>query len=271
MDGSVNRSDYAGGGIIVERSDAIARIIFNRPERMNSMTLAMWEALASITKALADETNVRVVTFEGAGGRAFVSGADITEFGMIRADPDSATRYNRAVHDALGGIAALPVPSLALVEGYCIGGGLEIALSCDLRLASETAVFAITPARLGLGFSYDGVALIERVAGARAAADLLFTARKVPAQEAKDLGLCERVFAADTFAVSSRAEAQTIMENAPLTIRAIKAALIELRRADAERDRTTVDRLVAICAESDDYSEGRAAFAEKRKPSFRGR
>ncbi len=272
MDGTMTqRTDLADGDLIVERTGGIAQLIFNRPERMNAMTLASWQALADLTRDLVGDSSLRVVSFEGAGGKAFVSGADITEFESVRADPDTARRYDEAVHTALTGIAQLPVPTVALVEGYCIGGGLEIALSCDLRIASDNAQFAITPAKLGLGFSYDSVALIERVASATTAADLLFSARRVGAGEAKALRLCERVIDAEEFPKASRAAVSAIAGNAPLTIRAIKAALLDLRKPVGDRDRAPVDELVAACIDSDDYREGRAAFAEKRRPRFEGR
>lgn len=263
--------DHAGGALLVERRDGILRVIFNAPERLNAVNLACWEALGTLCREVAGDDSIRVVTFEGAGGRAFVSGADIAEFDTMRADPASGAHYDRAVHEALSGIASLPVPSLALVEGYCIGGGLEIAFACDIRLASETAQFALTPAKLGLGFDYDGIALIERVAGEALAADLLFTARRMTAEEAHMRGICSRVVAADSFATEGRALAERIAGNAPLTIRAIKAGLLDLRRAPADRQRGRVDAMVRACLESDDYREGRAAFAEKRKPGFTGR
>lgn len=271
MDGTVTvRTQHADGDLIVERTDAIARVIFNRPERMNAMTLASWEALAQLTHAFSGDPSLRVFTFEGAGGRAFVSGADISEFDDIRSRPDAAARYNEAVHAALDGIAKLPVPSLALINGYCIGGGLEIALSCDIRIASDTSTFALTPAKLGLGFGYAGTELIARVAGAQTAADLIFSGRRVPAREALTLRLCERLFASENFEEEARAAAQEIASNAPLTIRAVKAALIDMRRPRSQRNQQSVDRLVAACTESQDYREGRRAFAEKRNPEFKG-
>ena len=181
-------TSFAEGALLLEREGGIARIVFNRPERMNAMTFASWSALADVAAMLAEDDTLRVVSVEGAGERAFVSGADITEFEDIRSRPDTAAAYDRAVHDALNALSSLPVPSVALIRGYCIGGGLEIALSCDMRIAASDAQFAITPAKLGLGFGYDGVTLITRNTGAAVAADLLFSARRV------DAGLTYRAF-----------------------------------------------------------------------------
>ena len=265
-----DRSEYAGGALILERTDGVARVIFNRPERLNAMSLNSWEGLVEVMDTFGADRSLRVVTLEGAGGRSFVSGADISEFDTIRSNPDTAAHYDAVVHAALEGIATLPVPSLALIDGYCIGGGLEIALSCDIRIASETAVFALTPAKLGLGYSYYGIELIERVAGAATAADLLFSGRRVKADEAHALGLCERVYAAEGFDEASLAAVVEIAANAPLTIRSAKAALLDLRKPPSDRNREHVNSMIAACTESDDYREGRSAFAQKRRPEFKG-
>ena len=263
--------ELAGGRLLAWREPGgVAHLRFNNPDRLNAMSLAMWEGLGDTCAALAEDGDVRIVVLSGAGGRAFVSGADISEFGEARTGVEAAARYNAAVARAEAALAALPMPSLAAIRGYCIGGGLGIALRCDLRLCTEGARFAIPAARLGLGYGPDGVKALADVVGPAAAADLLYTARQVGAEEALRIGLVGRVAADDALDAAVEQTAGRIAGNAPLTLRAVKAALHDLRRPEAERDPARVQALVAACFDSADYREGQAAFAEKRKPEFRG-
>jgi enoyl-CoA hydratase len=243
-------------------------IRFDNPARLNAMTLGMWQALGDVSTGLAPET--RVVVLTGTGDRAFVSGADISEFASLRRTPEQVTAYNATVHRALSALADLPMPVIARISGYCIGGGLEIATRCDLRLASQTARFAFTPAKLGLAVAADEVAALAALIGPSATADLLYTARQAQADEALRWGLVNAVLPEPELAGATEALAARIAGNAPLTIRAVKAAL----RAGPDPDAATRARiadLVRACYDSADYAEGQAAFAEKRAPVFRGR
>ena len=264
------RQDYANGRLQLTRRSGIAAITFNAPDKHNAMSLGMWQALGEICEALATDNSLRVLTLTGAGDRAFVAGADISEFGETRSDASKAAAYGAAVAHAEDALEALPVPTLALIRGYCIGGGLGIAMRCDLRLARDDARFAITPAKLGLGYGYDGVAQLHRRLGHALTADVLFSGRKLSADEAHAKGICDFVYPRGSFDAACADYVSTLASNAPLTIRAVKYALIELAKLEGGRDRAAADALVRSCFDSADYAEGQRAFAEKRTPRFEG-
>lgn len=262
--------DHANGRLLLARTGGVAAITFNAPDKHNAMTLGMWQALGEICESLARDDSLRVLTLTGAGDRAFVAGADISEFGETRKDAASAAAYGAAVAHAEETLEALPIPTLALIRGYCIGGGLAIAMRCDLRLAREDARFAITPAKLSLGYGYDGVAQLHRRLGHAVTADLLFSGRKLSADAALAKGICDFVHPRDSFEAACTEYVDTLAGNAPLTIRAVKSALNVLAKPVDARDRSATDALVASCFDSADYAEGQRAFAEKRAPRFEG-
>jgi enoyl-CoA hydratase len=262
---------YAGGHLRVQRTEGVVAIIFDNPKKLNAMNLSMWQALGDVCSALAGDETVRVLTLEGSGEKAFVVGADISEFGETRSDARSAALYGAAVERAERALEDMPVPTLALLRGYCIGGGFGIAMRCDLRLARDDARFAITPAKLGLGYGFDGIASLFQRLGHATSADMLFSGRKLGADEALAKGVCDFVFPATQFEAESAAYITCLANNAPLTIRAAKAALRTLALPDAQQDRGAVDALVAACFDSADYAEGQRAFAEKRAPDFKGK
>lgn len=257
--------------LLCDVTDGVARVTFNNPEKHNALSLAIRAALPGTLSAIAADASVRVVVVTGAGGRAFVSGADISEFGEQRTSPDARAEYDRGFDAINRAWAELPVPVIAMIRGYCIGGGLLTALQADIRVASDDAQFAIPAARLGLGYSYPGVEALLGVVGPSHTAEILFSARRFGAAEALAMGLVNRVVPGDALEDTVEELAAAIAANAPLTVAAAKAALREARRPADRRDLARVEALVDACYHSADYLEGQAAFAEKRTPRFTGR
>lgn len=256
--------------ILTRRDGHVAHIVFNNPARHNAMSLSMWRGLAAGLAGMADDPAVRVVVLSGAGGRAFVSGADISEFGEQRDSPEAVVAYNRAVDEAEAAVTGFPKPVLAKIAGYCLGGGVGIALGCDIRICSDGATFGIPAGRLGLGYGAEGVARLVQVVGPAAAAEIFMTAERFGAAEALRLGLVNRVVPAAELDNRADALAQVIAANAPLTMQAFKAALGACAGHPDPARAERVGRLVEACYASADYAEGRRAFAERRAPVFRG-
>lgn len=259
--------------ILAHVQDGIGWITFNHPERRNAMSLDMWTGLAIAAQALGSDPAVRVVVLRGAGGKAFVSGADISEFEAHRADAAQKKTYDEVAARGYAGLAGLNKPLIAMIEGYCAGGGLAIALTADIRFATTGSRFAIPAARLGLGYDYRGLSALARLVGPSAAKDILFSARFVEPAEALRMGLVNFVAEAAQLEDQVRAYAARIAANAPLTVHAAKAAmrLFEQYSDGADAQQTaSVAALVAHCFDSNDYKEGRRAFMEKRTPQFKG-
>ncbi len=257
--------------ILVEREGHVARVILNRPERRNALSFAAWQSLAASFDNLAADPQVRVIVLTGAGGRAFCAGNDISEFAEKRSTPEQVAAYDAVVAHAYEVIQGLDKPLVARVRGSAVGGGFELVQLCDLRIAGAGARFAMTPARLGLGYTLDDVQLLVDRIGAGAAREMLFTGRLFDAAEAERLGFVNRVVPDADLDSAVDACAAEIAANAPLSIRAIKVAIGEALKPSAERDRARCDALAAACNESEDYREGQRAFAERRAPEFRGR
>ncbi|MGF7160820.1 enoyl-CoA hydratase/carnithine racemase [Rhodoligotrophos appendicifer] len=253
----------------LEKFRQIARLTIDNEARRNAMTLEMWEQLADLVVEAGDDPETRLIVLTGAGDRAFCAGADISQFAEKR-QADGAAAYDIAVARAQSTLFAAAKPTIAIIHGACHGGGVGLALCCDLRLATSDAHFRIPAARLGLGYAFSNVELVVQRLGVSGAADLLFSSRKINAAEALRLGIVTNLFD-DVDAKGSISEyVQMIAENAPLTLLAVKGALLELAKPEAERNRDRVDSLVAACIESRDYAEGQAAFREKRQPQFSG-
>ena len=257
--------------MIAEISEGIGWVIYNNPKRLNAVSLEMTEALPVIYDTFEQRDDVRVVVVRGAGDRAFVSGADISEFEKSRSSEESRRIFDEKGKIAAARAEALTKPVIAMIRGYCIGGGLMAALKADIRIASDDAQFGIPAARLGLGYGYGGVTALVNLVGPAAANEILFSARRFSADEALRMGLVNRVVAASALESTVVELARTIAENAPLTVRAAKLAIRECTRDAADRDLAAVERLVEACFLSDDYVEGRRAFMEKRRPAFQGR
>jgi enoyl-CoA hydratase/carnithine racemase len=269
----MSNTDYATGTERVQAwlDASTLHIRFNNPARHNALSVDMWEAVPPLLAQARGDDRVRLVVFSGAGEKAFVSGADISQFEDMRAAREAVTRYEAMAEEALTGIADFPKPTLACIRGYCIGGGVNVAIACDIRIASDDAVFAIPAARLGLGYRYSAMKNLVDLVGPGVAKDLFFTARRVDAAEARALGLISRVATADGLDALLAEYTGAMADNAPLTIAAAKAITREILKPSPELDMALCTSLIRGCFESADYTEGRTAFMQKRKPVFTGR
>lgn len=246
-------------------------IRFNNPARHNALSVDMWEAVPKLLAQAEGDDQIRLVVFSGAGEKAFVSGADISQFEDMRAAKEAVRHYEAMAEEALMSIYNCRKPTLACIRGYCIGGGVNVAISCDIRIAATDAVFSIPAARLGLGYRYSAVKNLVDLIGPGAAKDLFFTARKIDAQEAKGYGLVSRVAPPEELEALLAEYTGALAQNAPLTIHAAKEIMAEMLKASPDVDLDRCRALIVKCFESEDYAEGRKAFMEKRKPAFKGR
>lgn len=257
--------------LIIEKSSGVGHIRLNQPEKRNAISYEMWTGIADTLDAFESDDEVRVIVLSGEGGKAFSAGADISQFEKKRGTTDAIAEYNAAVKQAYRRLTDVLKPTIAKIEGFCIGGGAGTALCCDLRIASDDSTFGIPAAKLGLGYGYDSLKPLVDLVGPSHAKEILFTARRFNAMEAYDMGLVDRVLPRgelDSFIDDYTA---TIAGNAPLTIKACKQIIAEITKDADKRDVDFCQRLVDECYASEDYKEGRTAFMEKRKPAFRGK
>jgi enoyl-CoA hydratase len=257
--------------ILSRTNGRVGYIVFNNPERHNAMSLDMWAASSRILEQYASDENVRIVVLQGAGGKAFVSGADISKFESERSTLEATKHYNVTVEKAYSAIEDFPKPTIAMIEGYCIGGGLGLAVCCDLRICSENSRFAVPAAKLGLGYSFAGLRRLINLVGPAFAREIFYTARQFNAEEARMMGLVNRVVPQAGLERYVADYAETIAANAPLTVSAAKSIINEVLKDESKRDLERCAALVEQCFASTDFIEGRRAFMEKRKPAFTGR
>ena len=257
--------------IIASVTAGVGWLTINNPERRNAVSLEMWQGLGDATAAFDADESVRVVVVHGAGGKAFAAGADISEFERERANAEQKDHYNLTAARGQLGLAQLAKPLIAMIDGFCIGGGLALALGADIRFASPVSRFGIPAAKLGLGYEYAGLAALSRLVGPSTAKDLLFSARFLEADEALRVGLINFVVDGAQLEAQVREYAVRIAANAPLTVHAAKKAVRVFERYSINPEAETVAKLVDRCFDSDDYREGRRAFMEKRTPLFHGR
>ena len=265
-----SRYQTGTGKLLVEVTGRVATVTFNNPGKLNALSADMRAALPGLLRALNADGEVRVIVMTGAGDKAFTSGADISEFGEQRTSPEARAAYDRGQAALTGAWAEVDKPVIAMIRGFCMGGGLLTALQADIRIASDDSQFGIPAARLGLGYPVSGVTALMNLIGPACTAEVLFTARRFSAAEALQMGLVNRVVPVGSLREAVLSLADSIARNAPLTVAAAKAAIREASRPDGRRNLARVQAMVEACFESADYLEGPRAFAEKRPPAFTG-
>jgi len=261
----------SAGRLQVEKRGAVGWIVFDQPAKKNAINGAMWRGIPEAMARFDADDEVRCVAFRGAGTEAFAAGADISEFEKVRANESAVGAYDGLLDRVLHSIQDSRKPSVAMIHGFCLGGGLEVALACDLRYCGTSAQFAIPAAKLGLAYNVEGhKRLLETVGHARAR-EIMFLGRRYGADEALAMGLVHRVLPDAELEAYVDGVIATLLANAPLAIANSKAILEEYAKssgpADAARMRAAIER----CAQSEDTKEGRRAFMEKRKPAFKGK
>ncbi len=256
--------------MLARKDGGVGTVIFNNPDKHNAVSLDMWEATKRILDDFSADPDIRVVVLTGAGGKAFVSGADISRFESERANLEAARAYSAKSEAAYASIYEFAKPTIAMIRGYCIGGGLGLATCCDLRIASDNSRFAVPAAKLGIGYGYPGLKRLVDIVGPSFAKEIFYTARQFDAEEALAMGLINRAVPSAELESAVKAITDMICANAPLTIKAVKYTVGEILKDEGKRNLARTTELVEACFISRDYNEGRAAFMEKRKPAFTG-
>ncbi len=256
--------------MISKKDNGVGWMILNNPERHNAISLEMWDAALEIMADFSTDPGVRVMVITGAGGKAFASGADISKFKDERQEAQAVAHYQETTQRAYAAIQAMRIPTIAMVRGYCIGGGTAVAVCCDIRICTENAKFGIPAAKLGLGYGLQRAIPLVDLVGPAYAKEMFFTGRQFDASEARQMGLVNRVVADDKLESTVEEMARAMAENAPLTLRCAKLVVGEALKDSTTRDVPATERAVKACFESSDYKEGQAAFMEKRKPRFTG-
>jgi len=257
--------------ILVQQDDAIATVVFNRPERRNAISLAMWQELARISEGLAKDESVRAVVYRGAGTDSFAAGADISEFQENRKDRESAVQYNQQTDAAYRAIRGCPKPTVAMIYGFCMGGAMAIAMACDLRFAAEGAKFGIPAAKLNIIYPADAVAQLVALVGPAYAKDILYSARAVEAAEALAIGFIQRLLPKGDLERVTYEYLRAVAANAPMSVRGSKVMIQSILEGLTEAHRARLRQLALEVFDSEDYKEGTRAFLEKRPPRFQGR
>ena len=261
---------YADNKMLSRKEGRVGYVIYNNPEKHNAVSLDMWQAAVGILDDFQNDPDICVVVVTGAGGKAFVSGADISRFEKERSDEAAVKRYSEVVEKSYRAFHEFPKPTIAMIRGYCIGGGMGLATCCDLRICTERSTFAVPAAKLGLGYGYTGLKRLVDIVGPSFAMEIFYTARQFTAADAQVMGLVNRVVPDGELEKYVKDYADMIAGNAPLTIKAVKAVVSEMMKDEKTRDLKRAQAAVDACFKSRDYEEGRKAFMEKRKPVFTG-
>ena len=259
------------GKILVEKLGGVGRMIFNNPERHNAVSLDMWDAAEQILDDFVSDDVIKVIVLTGAGGKAFVSGADISKFDKERGSKKAVLHYNTRVGGIYSFVQNIAKPTIAEVNGYCIGGGLALAVCCDLRFCSEKSKFGLPAAKLGLGYPFDGLKRLVDLIGPGTTRDITFSARQLDAEEALRVGLVQRIVREEELREFVNDYAKVVASNAPLTVKSMKHTINQTLKPKGDRDLAACQKLVDEAFASDDYVEGRSAFMEKRPPQFKGK
>ena len=269
-DGVVSR-EYAGGKMLAAKDDGVGLVTFNQPEKRNAMSLEMWTGLAEILDEFTEDSSVRVVVLTGAGNKAFVSGADISQFEKNRSNANAQQEYERLAGVGRAKYAAFPKPVIARIRGFCLGGGLAIAMQADLRIAAADSQFGIPAAKLSIAYAPDSVKRLIDLVGPAHARMILYTARRIDAAEAERIGLINKMVGEEELNDEVLDIARTIADNAPLSVAASKLTINEMVKDESQRDMAAIKRMSEICFNSADYKEGRTAFMEKRATKWVGK
>jgi enoyl-CoA hydratase len=266
-----NQTPYADGKILKSLIEGVGVITFNNPDKRNAMSLDMWEGLGQALTELRDDDSVRVVVLVGAGDKAFVSGADISQFEKTRHNAAAAEEYSKRSEAQRALLANYPKPIISCIRGFCLGGGMQVAMMTDIRIASENSQFGIPAAKLGIAYGYDGLRNLVSLVGPSWARLIMYTGMRIDAAEALRIGLVDRVIANGELWNATMEIARTISTNAPLAIKAAKITIAQVLKDPAARDMDAIKQIGIDCMDSEDFREGRQAFMEKRKPQFKGK
>jgi len=266
-----NEKSFADGKILKSVIEGVGVVTFNNPEKRNAMSLDMWEGLGQALTELRDDGDVRVVVLVGAGDKAFVSGADISQFEKNRHNAAASEEYSRRSDAQRALLGSYPKPTISCIRGFCLGGGMQVAMLTDIRIAAEDSQFGIPAAKLGIAYGYEGLRNLVSLVGPSWARLLMYTGMRIDAAEALRIGLVERLFPEDQLWGETMAIAETISQNAPLAIKAAKITIAEVLKDESRRDMAAIKAIGTACMDSEDFREGRTAFMEKRKPRFTGK
>src|ERR1700756_3782265 len=265
------QKSYADGKILKDITDGVGVVTFNNPDKRNAMSLDMWEGLGHALTELRDDETVRVVILVGAGDKAFVSGADISQFEKTRHNAAASEEYSKKSAAQRALLANYPKPTISCIRGFCLGGGMQVAMLTDIRIAAQDSQFGIPAAKLGIAYGYDGLRNLVSLVGPSWARLIMYTGMRIDSKEALRIGLVDRVIPTNELWGATMEIARTISENAPLAIKAAKITIAQVLKDPAERDMAAIKQIGIDCMDSEDFREGRQAFMEKRKPKFTGK
>src|SRR6201995_2836157 len=262
---NISQKSLADGKILHGTTDGVGVITFNNPDKRNAMSLEMWEGFGEALTSLRDDDTVRVLIMRGAGGKAFVSGADISQFEKTRHNAEASEEYGKRSAAQRALLADYPKPTIACIQGFCLGGGMQVAMLADIRIAAHDSQFGIPAANLGIAYGYDGLKHLVSLVGPSWARLLMYTGMRIDSTEALRIGLVERVLPDDQLWGETMAIAMTISQNAPLAIKAAKITIAEVLKDESARDMDAIKAIGTACMDSADFREARPAFLEKRK------